>query len=375
MNRLALLALLSIGILVMPAAAQFKDVKDVKDGFPKDKVEVKDKGGEPKKVILPKGKPREGIPGEVDIHFLNGSTVRMVIQSEKLDIATSYGKLAVPIKDVRAIEFGLHIPEGVEGKIEAAVKGLGSGDYRTREKAGAELIDLGPYSYPAVVEATRAPEPEISQRAKELAKKMQAAHPKKDLKVSVDDRVVTKNFTIVGRIQTPLIKAKTDYSGDIVDIELGLAKMRTLRAVGGPGLDMEFAIDSSKYANAGQWMDTGYHVDGRTAIHITAKGSIDVWPQQGGQYLSTPNGFQATQRGGGFPVGGLGIGRKIGAVNQQQHCGMLLGKIGDDGEIFVVGERYEGTPETEGKLMLHIGPSQWNCPSAGNYDIKVSRKD
>jgi hypothetical protein len=365
MNRLALLALLSIGLLITTSAAQDK----VKDGFPKDG--VKDKVDDTKKVILPKAKTREAIPGEVDIHFLNGSTVRMVIQSEKLDIATSYGKLAVPIKDVRAIEFGLHFPEGVEGKIEAAVKGLGSGDYRTREKAGAELIDLGPYSYPAIIEATRALEPEISQRAKELAKKMAAAHPKKDLKVSVDDRVVTRNFTIVGRIQTPLVKAKTEYFGDI---ELGLAKMRTLRSVGGPGLDMEFAIDSSKYANQGQWMDTGYHVDGRSAITITAKGFIDVWPQQGGQYLSTPNGFQATQRGGGFPVAG-GFGRKIGAVNQQQHCGMLLGKIGDDGEIFVVGERYEGTPEHEGKLMLHIGPSQWNVPSAGNYDIKVSRKD
>ena len=189
--------------------------------------------------------------------------------------------------------------------------------------------------------------------------------------MTVDDKIVTKSFTIVGRIQTPTVKAKTEYFGDI---ELGLAKMRTLRSVGGPGLDMEFAIDASKYANAGQWMDTGYHVDGRTAIHIAAKGFIDVWPQQGGQYLSSPNGFQATQRGGGVGMPFVG-GRKVGMVNQQQHCGMLLGKIGEDGEVFVVGERYEGTPENEGKLMLHIGPSQWNCPSAGNYDIKVSRKE
>jgi hypothetical protein len=182
---------------------------------------------------------------------------------------------------------------------------------------------------------------------------------------------VTKAFTIVGRIQTPTVKAKTEYFGDI---ELGLAKMRTLRSVGGSGLDMEFAIDASKYANQGQWMDTGYHVDGRTTIQITAKGFVDVWPQQGGQYISGPNGFQATQRGGGM-MPGFGMGRKIGMVNQQQHCGMLLGKIGESGEVFVVGERYEGMPEQEGKLMLHIGPSQWNVPSAGNYDVKVARKD
>ncbi len=36
----------------------------------------------------------QAIPGEVDVHFFNGSTVRMIIHSEKLEIATLYGKLA-----------------------------------------------------------------------------------------------------------------------------------------------------------------------------------------------------------------------------------------------------------------------------------------
>jgi hypothetical protein len=30
--------------------------------------------------------------------------------------------------------------------------------------------------------------------------------------------------------------------------------------------------------------------------------------------------------------------------------------------------------ESEGKLYLQIGPSPWNCASAGNYDVKISRK-
>ena len=44
-----------------------------------------------------------GVAGEVEISFLNGSSVRMVIQSEMLEIATPYGKLAVPAKHLRAI--------------------------------------------------------------------------------------------------------------------------------------------------------------------------------------------------------------------------------------------------------------------------------
>src|SRR5207253_2355179 len=45
------------------------------------------------------------IPGDVEILFLNGSKIRVVIQTEKLEIASIYGKLTVPIQDVQAIEF------------------------------------------------------------------------------------------------------------------------------------------------------------------------------------------------------------------------------------------------------------------------------
>jgi hypothetical protein len=331
-----------------------------------------DNPGQPKKQPTSPGSTtkRAFVPGEVDIHFLNGSTVRMVVQSEKLDIATSYGKLTVPVADLRAIEFGLHFPDGVEPKIEAAIKALGHSNYTEREKAGALLIDLGPYSYPAVLEATRGQDAETAQRAKELAKKLTTNHPKKDLKTIVEDKVVTRQFTIIGRILTPTIKSKTEYFGDV---ELSLAKMRTLRSLAGSSLDMDVAVDASKYANQGQWLDTGYAVDGRSGISITAKGIIDVWPQQGGQYFSGPNGFQAQQRGQPFGVP-IAV-RKVGMIHAQQHCGMLLGKIGEDGEIFIVGERYEGTPETEGKLFLHIGPSQWNVPSAGQFDVRITRKE
>jgi hypothetical protein len=68
-------------------------------------------------------------------------------------------------------------------------------------------------------------------------------------------------------------------------------------------------------------------------------------------------------------------GQKIaGPISPQMYGGMLIGKIGEDGEPFVIGDRYDGNPEREGKLYLHIGPSPWNCPSAGNYEVKINRK-
>ena len=55
--------------------------------------------------------------------------------------------------------------------------------------------------------------------------------------------------------------------------------------------------------------------------------------------------------------------------------GMLIGKIGESGQPFVIGEQFEGQVEAEGTLYLQIGPSPWGCDSTGAYEVKISRKN
>ena len=52
-------------------------------------------------------------------------------------------------------------------------------------------------------------------------------------------------------------------------------------------------------------------------------------------------------------------------------AGTLLGRIGDSGKAFVIGESYEGIPEREGKLLLHIVASPWNNDSTGSYRVRI----
>jgi len=372
MPRLLIASLVLAALCFASTSAQDKvEVKKAEAPVPPVQV-FKDKkaDGPATKKEVTKVAPRNAlppqIPGDVEVHFFNGSKIRMLIQSESLEISTLYGKLAVPVKDIRAVEFGIHFPEGVEAKIEGAVKSLSSNDYRIREQATKTLQDLAPYSYPAILNASRMKELESASRAKDIVTKIRAKHPAKDLKAMIEDKIVTNTFTIVGRI-TSIIKAKEELFGER---ELPMAKMRSFRAMGGASPDVDVGVDAGKYANAGQWMDTNYLVDGRSTIVIKASGMIDVWPQQGGNFMSGPNGFNATRNGMPF----IGAGKRVGGVNGNQHCGMLLGKIGEQGEIFTVGERYEGTPETEGNLFLHIGPSQWNVQSVGTYEVKIARK-
>ena len=198
-----------------------QEAKDIKKGDP---------AGKPGKSSVTAVKE-----GEVDIHFYNGSTVRMQIRSEKLDVATHFGKLQVPVKEIRSIEFGAHPPEAGQEQDPARHQGVGSMSFKERDEATNLLIELGPHSYAAVYAALQDADPEVSNRAKEIATKLQSAFPKGDLKTSFEDRIVTDGFTVVGEILTPSVKATAKYFGDV---ELSLSDMRTLpgRAAANQGI-------------------------------------------------------------------------------------------------------------------------------------------
>jgi hypothetical protein len=296
---------------------------------------------------------------DVDIHFVNGSNVRMRIQSEKVEMETIYGKLTIPATDIRSIEFGLHLPDGFAPKIEAAVKKLGSSDFREREKASAELLNLGPYSYAAALDASRSKESEISTRARNVVQKLQAKFPKSDLKISAEDKIVTPTLTLTGRILATSLKAKADYFGVV---ELSLADMRSLRSLGAKSAEVALSIDAAKYAAQGQWLATNFQVDGRSGIVITAKGQVDLWPEQNGSFVVGPNGVRANKA--------AGFGKKAATIG-----GLLQGKIGENGSAFNIGEHYEGTPAGSGTLYLTITPSTYSAVSTGSYEVRASRKD
>lgn len=45
-----------------------------------------------------------------EVRFNDGSLVRMTILQDDLEVMTKYGKLTIPLKDIRRIDLGLHLP-------------------------------------------------------------------------------------------------------------------------------------------------------------------------------------------------------------------------------------------------------------------------
>jgi hypothetical protein len=89
----------------------------------------------------------------------------------------------------------------------------------------------------------------------------------------------------------------------------------------------------------------------------TADGQVDLWPQGPGQYVCGPKGYTTAGKGVSYMAG------------------TLLGRIGENGKIFVMGERYDGTPGEEGRLYLHIVPSPWNNASSGTFQVHITTEN
>jgi hypothetical protein len=310
---------------------------------------------------------KEAAKEEVEIHYANGSMVRMVLLDFKLEVVTRYGKLSIPAADVRRIEFGVHLPEGMDKKIHTAIKNLNNDAFKERDKAEKELITMGVHAYPAVHHASKSNDPEVAQRAQTILKRISAKVPAKELRLREDDQIITPTFTVVGQIVTPVIKANSEYFGDV---DVKLPQVRSLRMLTGPS-EAEVVVDASRYGSApNQWMETEININRGMGLQASASGQVDIYPSGGrpSGYVCGPAGYGQ----GNVPIRNLG-GIQPG-TNTMQFPGALLGKLGANGEIFVIGERYDAVPPGEGRLYLHIGPSPWGNASTGTYKVKLATK-
>jgi hypothetical protein len=304
------------------------------------------RGGDDKK-----GDKKADPKAEVEVKFADGSTVRMVLVQESIDVVTKFGKLTVPTSQIRGIDLGVHLPPGMDKKIEECIKRLSSDKFKERDAALNELVEMGPYAYPSLHNAAKDGDLETQQRIQTAIKKIKAKVPENMLRLTSNDRIITTEFPIVGQIVSPTFKAKTQYFGDL---EVKLTEIRSVAWVSA-NVDTEIELDAAKYALKDQWLATNIVLDGNTGLTISATGEIDLLNDGSGDFVCGPTGSR-------------NIGRR-GANNKLP--GSLVGKIGENGPVFLIGDRYSVMTAPAGKLYLHITPVPFNNGQAPSGSFKV----
>jgi hypothetical protein len=53
--------------------------------------------------------------------------------------------------------------------------------------------------------------------------------------------------------------------------------------------------------------------------------------------------------------------------------GALVGRVGKNGKVFLIGDSYRGKPGEAGTLYLSIVPSAWGNASQGEYTVTITR--
>ncbi|HZT79742.1 MAG TPA: LCCL domain-containing protein [Gemmataceae bacterium] len=253
-----------------------------------------------------------------EARFTDNSSLKLTLRDERIELVSPYGKLSIPVAEVRQIDFRTRLSEDALRRIDAAVTHLGSQQYRQREEASAELLRLGAKAYPALQLAARSKDPEVARRAEAILDKIRETVSEEDLQVREYDVVETGHSRISGRIESATLKANTSQFGEV---QLKLADVRSLRSLAaGPGgevptnvlpdpgnlvnyqnqIGQKFAFRVTGALVGNCWGSDVYTTDSTLAVAAVHAGVVR--PGQTGvvkvMILASPPAFQGSTRNG-----------------------------------------------------------------------------
>lgn len=284
-------------------------------------------------------------PVAAEVRLDDGSTVRVQLGIDAIPIVTKYGRLVVPVVDIRRIEFGLHVPADIADAIARDIKRLGSAVHKERVAAGAGLLAAGHFAAPALRAASRSADPETSGRAAAVLAKMGDNLSAELLALPSHDTIHAADMPIVGRIDLAAIETASPHFGRVA---LQVGGIRSLRVRHNERV--ELTVDAASDA----WVATNFHIERGDRLIVTAEGVVDLWPAGPGQHVTGPKGYNTTGKGGQFMAGAI------------------IARIGD-GKSFAVGERLDVAAGEDGRLYLMIVASPWNQASSGGFRVKLQR--
>lgn len=282
----------------------------------------------------PKSRPHV----DVEVKYVDDSTMKLKLLDDKLEFVTKHGVLHVAVTDIRRIEFAHRVPSDVAEKVMLAISKLNHSDFRVREAATAELKGYRERAYPYVLKALKNDDPEISRRAEEVVKFIQARVPPAHLEARDTDVMQTDDSRITGRLTAEVLRVNTFQFGDQ---QLKLADIRSLRTLtGAPG---------EEHSAAPQ-----------------APGNLSAYQQQWGKELDfTVTGFTPT------PGANANVwGTDIYTLDSNLAAAVVHAGLAKPGETVVVRVRVIQSPQQfVSSFRNNVNSTAYNAYPAGAFEF------
>ena len=205
----------------------------------------------------------------VEARFNDGSTIKLTLRDEVIELESPYGRLRVPTNEIRRVELATRIPPDVAARIDAWIADLGNPHFQTREAATTELTRLHDRAYHALLAASKQKDAEIAKRADELLERIRAEVPEEQLEFRPHDVIWTSHSKIAGRIDSASLRADTTQFGEVA---LKLSDVRSLRT--GPLADVETANVVNDPGNLNAYQG---RVGSIVAFRVTGNANGSIW--------------------------------------------------------------------------------------------------
>jgi hypothetical protein len=301
--------------------------------------------------------------GPLRIALMDGSIITGQFSTERFKVDTTYGQLDVPVAALRSFTPGLASHPQLTSDLKRWIEQLGSSSYDQREAAQKALAALGPSIRDQLEQHMNDPDMERKTRIRAIIEEFDRAEEDAD-EVGDDpierlverDTIVTSEFTVVGRIVEQEFEIISRYGplkvqlGDIRRVDRSVQEQQPLdKTVTVPGTELVF--QSMK--------NTAIRLNRGDEVTITADGTVQMTPW-GNQAMSTPDGA---------PNYGWYMPNTIA-------FGALIGKVGDGGDMFLVGSKKTFRAERSGVLQLAIAmqPNFGDQAFGGEYRVRVRVK-
>jgi hypothetical protein len=292
----------------------------------------------------------------LSLRFVNGSMIQKAMLLDAVEMETKLGKLIIPANEIQRIDFGFRLSDADAKKVDQAMRDLASEQHSRRESASKTLLSLGKLAYPALMDNRKRGDLEMTRRIDAVLKDVLARNSADALHQRRTDIVRTSDSTVAGQIVTDSLRVRCEIFGDT---RIPLFKMRDLKAVI-PGGNLNVAVDAMKFGNKTSWLETEFETTLGTKVEITAAGEINLDPMN---TINSPNARNVR------PDGTTGLVSGEGFIP-----GQLVGRIGTDGPIFVIGSKHMLTPTREGRLYLRVVTIEHasQVRAEGSYQVKIN---
>jgi hypothetical protein len=174
-------------------------------------------------------KPANPAEPVVEVKLIDDSVLKLTLLDHHVEYLTQYGRLTIPVSEIRRVDLGLRIPDDVAAIIQGAIADLGSPQFRKREEAMAILLKYREKSYGALKQAAKSSDAEVAKRAEELIEKLESMVPQNRLEMPDYDIIQTDLSKIAGKIMTPTLRARSFTFGDV---QLKLADALAMSSTG-----------------------------------------------------------------------------------------------------------------------------------------------